>query len=137
VIIVSFSNLEPKKSSMAMDIEAIDQQTNKSITITNIEGGETKTGVIDTGKQTLDAGTVKFKLTWTDGHSGTDTRSAKYKAQTKCESPSSTPNPTAKPSATPTPTLPVPTGIPEPTITSCPTLEPVPSVRIECPNCVE
>lgn len=130
VIIVSFSNLEQNRSDTAMNIKAVDQQTNKSTTISNIRGGETKTAVIETGRTTLSAGTVKFTLTWTDGHSGTDSRSANYKAVSNCNPPTTTP--TQGPTVTPTN---APTGTPSPTPTVCPTLEPVKNVHIECPNC--
>jgi hypothetical protein len=133
-ITVSFNNIEPHQSSMAMKVIAKDQQTGKSVDMGTITGGQNKTSVIATGKITLNAGTVTFSLAWADGHSGTDSRTANYKAVTKCITPTATPSPsptpTVGPSASPTP---VPSGQPTPTV--CPTLPPVKNIKIDCPNC--
>jgi hypothetical protein len=144
IITVSFSNTEPNQSSNAMTVKVKDQQSGESVTLGNVTGGQTKTGKIETGRQTLTAGTVTFTLSWTDGHSGTDSRTASYKAVSNCQ-PTPTPTLTPKPSATPTPKVsPTPTVTPKPTIpgttpsptpTICPTLEPVKNVHIDCPNC--
>lgn len=135
VISVSFTNTEPNQPSMAMNVTALDEQTNKSVNLGSIAGGQTKTGQIQTGKTALNAGTVKFSLSWTDGHSGTDSRTADYKAVGNCQPPTPTPSPTPAgptPTGTRTPT-PTPTKTPTPTI--CPTLGPVQNVHIDCPNC--
>jgi hypothetical protein len=142
VIQVSFKNTEPNKSSLSMNVSAVDLQTNKSVSLGNIAGGQTKTGQIQTGKTTLSSGTVKFNLKWTDGHSGTDNRTAAYKAVGNCKPPTDTPTPSPTPTNTPGPTptgtltpTPTPTKVPSATPTICPTLGPVKNVHIECPNC--
>lgn len=127
-ITVTFTNTEPRRSSTDMDVIATDQQTGEEVDMGSIRGGETKSAVIKTGRETLDSGSVKFFLTWTDGHRGTDSRTARYKAVSKCVQPS--PSPTDAPSSTP-----APSDQPSPTPTICPTLGPVQNVRIECPNC--
>ncbi len=135
---VIFTNTEPNRTSLAMDVIAKDQQTGKSVNMGTIKGGETKIDVIQTGKSTLQAGTVTFSLKWSDGHSGTDSRSASYRAVGNCIQPTPTPTRVPTPTKEPTPTLtptPYPTGQPTPTPTICPTLKPVQNVRIECPNC--
>lgn len=121
-ISVTFTNSEPPSSSTAMTIKATDQQTGDTVNMGSIQGGTTKTSTIETGKTSLKAGTVNFALSWTDGHSGTDTRTASYKAVSQC---------IQQPTPTPTPTT--PPGSPTPTI--CPTLGPVKNVHIDCPNC--
>ena len=124
-ITVSFTNTEPLKTSTAMNVTAKDQQTNKSVNMGSIKGGSSKSSTISTGKTSLQAGTVTFLLSWTDGHSGTDSRTATYHAVSSCI-------PTPTPTTTPTP---YPTGQPTPTPTICPTLGPVKNVHIVCPNC--
>lgn len=123
----TFINTEPRSKSTAMNVIVHDQQTGMSANMGSIQGGDTKTVKIQTGRTSLAAGSVIFALSWTDGHSGTDTRTASYKAVSKCVQP--TPTPTKKPTPTPT----VPPGQPTPTI--CPTLGPVKNVHIDCPNC--
>lgn len=130
----TFSNTEPRKTSTDMDVIVKDQQTGKSVDMGTVRGGETKTVTIKTGKATLNAGSVTFSLTWTDGHRGVDSRTASYKAVSKCSTPTATPTPTKKPTPTITPTK-VPSDVPTPTPTICPTLGPVKNVTIECPNC--
>lgn len=126
-IAATFINTEPRSSSTAMNVTAKDTQTGKSLSMGSISGGDSKTVVIQTGKSALAAGTVTFALSWTDGHSGTDSRTASYEAVNQCVQP--TPTPTQPPTPTPT----VPPGVPTPTI--CPTLGPVQNVHIDCPNC--
>lgn len=128
VISVSFTNSESRSSSTAMTVVAKDQQTGKSVNMGSIQGGDTKTEAIETGQTTLNAGSVTFSLSWTNGQSGTDSRTASYKAVNSC-----TPTPTATPKPKPTPTPTTPPGSPTPTI--CPTLGPVKEVHIICPNC--
>lgn len=123
VISATFINTETRTSSLAMKVTVKDQQTGKSVSMGTIQGGDSKTSTIDTGQTQLNAGSVTFNLSWADGHSGTDTRTASYKAVSKC-----TPTPTP-----PTPTPTTPPGQPTPTI--CPTLGPVKNVHIVCPNC--
>jgi hypothetical protein len=125
-ISVTFTNSESNKSSTAMTVVAKDSQTNKTVNLGSVTGGQTKSDIIETDKTTLAAGSVTFALTWTDGHSGTDSRTASYKAVSNCNPPTPTPTPT-------TPPTPKPSIYPSPTI--CPTLGPVKNVRIDCPNC--
>ncbi len=120
LISASFTNTEPRSSSTSMDVAVKDQQTGKSIDMGSLPGGDTRTVTINTGKTSLSAGSVTFALSWTDGHSGTDTRTAGYNAVSNCIS-------------QPTPTPTVPPGQPTPTI--CPTLGPIKNVHINCPNC--
>lgn len=127
VIKATFENTEPRRSSTDMDVVVKDQQTGKSVTMGTVRGEESKTVDIQTERQTINAGSVTFSLTWTDGRSGKDSRTASYKAVKDCIKP--TPTPTLTP--TPSPTL--PPEVPTPTI--CPTLPPVKNVTIECPNC--
>lgn len=126
-ISATFINTEPRKSSTDMTVIVHDQQTGMSKNMGSIQGGDSKTVSINTGKVSLNAGSVTFALSWTDGHSGTDSRTASYKSVSSCVQP--TPTPTKKPTPTPT----TPPGLPTPTI--CPTLGPVKNVHIDCPNC--
>lgn len=126
IINVTFTNTEPNTSSLEMNVIANDDQTGKSVDMGAIKGGSTKTSAIQTGKVTLNAGTVTFKLSWTDHHSGTDSRTASYKAVGNCAL-QPTPTPPSKPTDT--------SGAPSPTPTICPTLGPVKNVHIDCPNC--
>ncbi len=80
IITVHFSNTEPDRSNTSMDVIAKDQQTGKSVDMGSIRGGTSKTAQIVTGRSTLNAGTVTFNLTWSDGHSGVDSRTASYPA---------------------------------------------------------
>ena len=127
-VAVTFTNSETPSSSTEMNVIATDQQTGKSVNMGSIMGGATKTSIIATGKTSLSAGRVSFALSWTDGHSGTDTASASYNSVSKCTA--TIPTPTE---GQPTPTPSLPPGAPTPTI--CPTLQPVQNVKIICPNC--
>jgi len=131
-IAVTFTNSESPSTSTSMNVTATDKQTGKSINMGSIKGGISKTSVIETGKTSLSAGTVNFALSWTDGHSGTDTATASYKAVSQCLA-QPTPTIKATPTPKPTPTPTTPPGQPTPTI--CPTLAPVKDVHIVCPNC--
>jgi len=128
LISASFTNTEPRSSSTSMDVTVKDQETGKSIDMGSLPGGDTRTVTINTGRSSLNASFVTFFLSWTDGHSGTDTRTGSYKAVSNCIS-QPTPTPTKKPTPTPT----VPPGQPTPTV--CPTLGPVKNIHINCPNC--
>jgi hypothetical protein len=130
-IAATFTNSESPSSSTAMNVTVTDQQTGLSVRMGSVTGGQTQTSIIKTGKTSLQAGQVTFALSWTDGHSGTDSRTASYTSVSKCAStPTPTPTLPAKPTNTPTP---LPSGAPTPTI--CPTLAPVQNVKIICPNC--
>ncbi len=124
IISATFTNTEAPTTSTAMNVTVKDQQTGESVNMGSIKGGSSKTSRITTGKDSLNAGSVTFYLSWTDGHSGTDTRTASYKAVYKC---------LVQSTPTPTPTPSIPPGQPTPTI--CPTLGPVDNVHITCPNC--
>ena len=145
IITVSFSNTEPNLNSLSMDVSVVDRQSGKSVSLGSIRGGQTKTGVIQTGKATLASGTVDFNLKWTDGHSGTDSRTASYRSVSNCYPSNPTPTTPKYPStspAVPTPSgkpysTPKPSVVPYPSPTICPTLGPVKNVRIDCPNCPE
>src|SRR5258708_3773542 len=76
LISATFTNTESRTASLEMNVTVKDQQTGKSANMGSIQGGATKTITIATGKSTLSAGSVTFSLSWTDGHSGTDTRTA-------------------------------------------------------------
>jgi hypothetical protein len=124
IISATFTNTESRSSSTDMNVTVKDQQTGDSVNLGSIRGGDSKTGTIKTGRTKLNASSVTFALSWTDGHSGTDSRTASYKAVSDCTPP---------PTPTPTPTPTVPPGVPTPTV--CPTLSPVKNVHIVCPNC--
>lgn len=140
IINVTFSNTEPDRTSLSMDVTVNDRQTGKTVNLGTIRGGQTKSGIISTGRPTLSAGTVDFALKWTDGHAGIDSRSATYNAVFNCNPPPPTPttspsvSPTSKPSVTPT-ISPKPSPSVNPSPTVCPTLGPVKNVKIDCPNC--
>ncbi len=125
---VTFTNAEPPTTSLAMTVVAKDSQTGKSVSLGSIKGGASKTSSISTGKTTLNAGTITFALSWSDGHAGTDSRTAPYKAVSSCLPKTPTPTPTPVPTGQPTPTK-------APTPTICPTLQPVQNIHIVCPNC--
>ncbi len=140
---VSFTNTE-SDPSQGMKVFVTDQQTGETLDLGTVASGQTKQGNIDTGRTTLAAGTVTFKLTWADGSPGEDSRTANYNEVTNCEAPtpspshtptpkpSNTPTPTPTPTLTPTPTntptpIPTPTSTPKPTPTPSPTPTKVPS----------
>lgn len=86
-ITASFTNTEPRRTNTDMTVTVKDQQSGKTATIGTVRGGETKSAVINTERETLNAGSVTFSLTWTDGHSGVDSRTATYKAVGECKPP--------------------------------------------------
>ncbi len=155
IIHVSFTNTESSGSSNAMKVTVTDQQTHKIVDLGTIQPGQTQIGDIDTGNSTISSGTVIFYLSWANGRSGTDQRTANYSAIT-CHAPTATNTPTPQNTNTPTPrptnTLtptftPTPTPTPTPTVTPQITETPTPSVcvtpgqvsnvRIVCPNCTQ
>ena len=78
---VRFKNTEPDKRHLDMNVVAVDQQTGKSVNLgTVLAGGGVANGTIETGLQQIDAGTVRFNLTWSDGRGGVDSRKAHYSA---------------------------------------------------------
>jgi len=90
VIQVTFTNTERSK---AMDVVAKDLQTGKKVDLGTIKADETKKATIVTGEKALLGGSVLFSLSWSDGSSGTDTRTAIYQAVNNCAGPSPTPPP--------------------------------------------
>ncbi len=84
VVKVSFTNTERSK---AMDVVVTDIQSGKTVDLGTVNAKETKEGEIITESQTLEDGGVKFDLTWTDGTSGKDSRTATYKGVSECAPP--------------------------------------------------
>jgi hypothetical protein len=125
VISVQFTNTEPSGTENAMNVTAKDLQTGSQVSIGVVNLGETKSGTIPTSSTSLQAGIVKFTLTWANGTPGTDSRSAPYSAVAACPVVSPTPTITPTPTLTPTET-PAPTPTPTPTLT--PTDTPTPTV---------
>lgn len=82
IINVSFTNTENSKS---MDVVAKDLQSGKTVDLGTVKPKETKKGIIETESIELAKGSILFTMTWTDGSSGTDTRSAEYDAVEECE----------------------------------------------------
>lgn len=86
---VSFTNTETSRS---MNVTATDQSSGSTINMGTIPAQQTVTGTISPNKTSLPAGTVVYKLAWTDTPSQTDQRTASYNAIT-CHPPSPTPTP--------------------------------------------
>lgn len=126
---VTFSNTESLGDSNAMNVTVKDLQTGGVASLGTVNPGTTKNGTIATTRSSIAAGGVVFTLTWTNGRSGTDTRTANYPAVASCVQPTATPTATPKPSLSPSPSL-TPTTTLTPTPTSTPTLTPtlLPSV---------
>jgi len=91
----SFTNTEPNTSGNSMDVIAKDNQSGTTSNKVTVPGGQTATGKLDTGKTTLGKGTITYTLTWTDGHSGVDTRTSSYD-ESDCTPPVQPPVFTAK-----------------------------------------
>ena len=152
LITVSFTNQE-SNPSLGMLVKVVDTQTGKSVDLGTINSGATKTGQIDTGRTSLNSGYVTFNLAWSNGYSGTDSRTAGYSQVVNCAPPTPTPTPspiiptpttkpapTSTPIPTPTPTTkptPTPSPVPSasPTPTTCPTPGTVKNIKIQCPYC--
>jgi hypothetical protein len=77
---VRFTNTEPNQPRNSMNVVATDLQTGQSVNMGTIAGGQSATQVISTNRASVSGGQVKFTLTWTDGHSGTDQRTVSYSA---------------------------------------------------------
>jgi hypothetical protein len=126
----SFTN---KESNRGMKVSVKDSQTGATFSLGTVNGEQTKTGEIDTGRSILNNGTITFLLTWVSG-SGSDSRTANYsgiRCVTPTPTPTNTPVPTATPTVTPMPSAtPTPTATPMPsaTPTVTPTNTPVPTV---------
>lgn len=139
VINVSFTNQETS-ASMGMNVTVKDNQTGDSTNLGTIASQQTKNGSINTGKNTLNNGTVTFFLTWASGNSGTDQRTANYSGVT-CQSaiptPTKAPTPTPTKEITPTPTnapTPTPTKEVTPTPTSQPSITPTVTPAVPTPT---
>ena len=83
VISWSFKNQEPNQAKWSIDLNVTDSQTGKSQSKT-VKPGETVSGSIATDKTKLNTGQLSFKMTWTDGRNGIDTRTSSYKATDEC-----------------------------------------------------
>lgn len=83
----SFTNQEPNDPKWDIDLVVTDLQSGKASAEQTVVPGQTVNGVIDTGESKINAGQVSFKMTWTDGRSGIDTRHSSYTATTECETP--------------------------------------------------
>ncbi len=93
VITVNFTNSEQAgDQTLGMKVTAHDLQTDQTVDLGDIAPGESKIAHIDTGLTTLDKGLIEFKLLWSDGHAGTDTRTATYEAVDACTNTSPTPS---------------------------------------------
>lgn len=126
IITATFRNTEPVRTSTVMNVKVTDVQTGKIIYLNNIAGGQTKSGQILTGRSSLTASTVSFRMTWADNHNAdVHTYSANYNAISNCSAPSPTPtraqSPTPRPSSSPTPR---PSSAPTPSKTPTPTSKP-------------
>lgn len=122
----TFKNTEPQNSNLGMIVVATDSQTGKSVQMGSVAPGETKHGYIDTGRQNVSNGSVRFDLTWSNGKSGHDSRTVNYSGK-QCQSP--TPSPTVAPTPTVTPTV-APTASPTSEPTASPTVAPTASPTV-------
>lgn len=78
----SFKNTEPNQPKWAMDVVARDTVSGKTSAKVTANPGETVTGTIDTGMDSVGKGQIVLELTWTDGRQGVDTRKVNYDATT-------------------------------------------------------
>lgn len=81
----SFTNTEPNEPKWSMDIVVKNSNGGQQGPFT-VAPGQTKSGEFAHDGST-GAGTITFDLTWTDGHSGVDTRTASYTATDCVEEP--------------------------------------------------
>jgi len=86
VINWSFKNTEPNQARLSMDVEIKDQQTGQKVTKT-VAPGKSVSGTFTTNETKLDAGKVSFKMLWTDGRNGVDTRYSSYAMTDECYTP--------------------------------------------------
>jgi Mg-chelatase subunit ChlD len=75
----AFTNTETS-SSQNMDVTIKDSTTGKTVDLGQVDAGQTKTGTLDSGINTLSNGTITFNLAWTTNTSQTDQRTASYNA---------------------------------------------------------
>lgn len=131
-ITVNFSNTEPAGAQYAMNVKVSDPQTSGSVDLGTINPGQTKSGTITTTVTSVNTGAVIFALTWTDGHAGTDSRTASYPAVATCAVPTATATPTVT-IVTETPTN-TPTDTPTDTPTEVPTATPTTGIGTPTPT---
>jgi hypothetical protein len=92
-ITANFSNTGTK----AITVTVHDIQTNLSVSMGSVTGGQSKSATINTGKTSLSNGIVEFALTYTNGDAGNDTKNATYPAVAACSATKTTPTPTVPP----------------------------------------
>ena len=85
----SFQNKEPNQAKWDIDLTVTDSNTGKSEGPVTVKATKSTTGMIDTDLTMVDDGKVTFKMTWTDGRNGVDTRVASYDAL-ECDQPDRT-----------------------------------------------
>jgi|GEM_PF-4613062 len=76
----AFTNTEPNKNHLSMDVTVSDSNTNQTQGPITAAAGDTITGSFDVSGYTLASGTLTFDLEWTDGRGGVDSRTASYSA---------------------------------------------------------
>lgn len=140
IIDARFTNTEPNNPSLAMNVVAKDNVSGNEVNLGKVNPGETKRGNIQTNRESSSGGTVTFKLTWSDGRSGIDSRTASYGSVAPCPKPTSVPptNTPVPPSNTPvppskTPVPPTATPIPPSKTPVPPTSTPVPPTSTPIP----
>ncbi len=79
----TFKNTEPNLAKYAITLEVTDAQTNGK-TVESVAPGQSASGTFSSVKTKLSNGDVSFKMTWTDGRSGIDTRTSSYVATPEC-----------------------------------------------------
>jgi hypothetical protein len=82
VISWEFTNTEPNEDRLAMDVTVTDSTSGQTSGPVTANPGDTVSGTLDISDNVLTAGTITFDLTWTDGRSGIDSRTAHYDAVT-------------------------------------------------------
>lgn len=85
ILKVQFSNQEQDKD---LDVVAKDLQTGESVNLGTVKRGESASGDIDTGLESIDDGSVIFTIA--EGNSGTEEFTANYLAVEGCVTPSPT-----------------------------------------------
>jgi hypothetical protein len=90
VISWTFTNTEPQKQNLSMDVVATDLNSGKSSAKVTATPGQTVSGTIVPGDKNVGEGNIKFELTWTDGRHGVDTRKASYDATNCVDEPKQT-----------------------------------------------
>lgn len=78
-----FKNTEPNQAKWYIDLEVTDAQTGGK-TVKTVAPGESVNGSFTSVKTKLSNGKVYFKMLWTDGRGGIDTRSSSYSSTEEC-----------------------------------------------------